>query len=673
MSTEINYLPENLKHYLDLPKKEPSTLSSFHQLDIENVDLNLDINFEKKTLSGYTTFTVSKKKELSEEIKSIDLDTSFLDIFECFINKKQVNNFIVNARTGNEGALGSKLSVPLVQNGDDEFLQLVNSGAKIDLKVKYSTTEKSTALIWLDSEQSGDTPYVYAQLEPIHCRSMFPSFDTPAVKCSYTATIRSPQYVCFSGVPLSIDEKNGVYKFKQDYVMSTYLIALVSGNIKSGTIGPRSKIYTQPSMLNNCIKQFEPDMELILKTCEEYLGYRHPLDEISLTVLPKSFGYGGIETNSVIMLTPTILNSDFDVEGDKKFTTKETIEFNTVLIHEIIHTISSGNYVTNFNWGEMFLNEGWTVYLERKILARVLGGSGYDELTDEIIGFENINGWNSLKETVATFDNPERFTKLLQDYSDEINPDDGFSSIFYEKGCFLLFFLENFVGGAEKFDPYVRYYFSTFKYKSISIWQFVNSIYEFYHSYDKDIFNKLTKEMDWDLWLLTPGLPPTPKFNTKRADEVTKLAEAWINKAKFEISGDKDTKLSTSADSVDEFSVQQLLLFIDTLCDFKHWAEAGETSLEFINLYTQKFESLFNYPEFEYRYIRWLSLTKISLDTTTERLIKFVSDIGRMKYVRPLFLVLAKINKTLAIETYEKLHGFYSNVCAEMVKKDLGI
>ncbi|KAL6929980.1 hypothetical protein ACO0SA_001387 [Hanseniaspora valbyensis] len=673
MSTGINFLPKHLKHYLEEPKKEPSTLSNFFQLDIENIDLNLNINFDEKILSGFTTLTFTKKNNLNEDIKSIDLDTSFLNIFDCFINDKNVPHFVVNSRSGKNGALGSKLTVPLIQNGDDEFFKLVNSGAKIDLKIKYSTTDKCTALIWLDSEQSGDTPYVYAQLEPIHCRSMIPCFDTPAVKCKYTATIRSPQYVCFSGVPLEIDEKNGIYKFKQDYVMSTYLLALVSGNIKYGSIGPRSKVYTQPSMLNNCIKQFEPDMELILKTCEEYLGYKHPLDEISLTVLPKSFGYGGIETNSVIMLTPTMLNSAFDVEGSKKFTSKQTIEFNTVLIHEIIHTISSGNYVTNYNWGEMFLNEGWTVYLERKILARVLGGSGYDTLTDEIIGFENVNGWNSLKETVATFHNPERFTKLLQDYSDGINPDDGFSTVFYEKGCFLLFFLENFVGGAEKFDPFVRYYFNTFKYKSISIWEFVNSIYEFYYSFDIKIFKKLTDEMDWDLWLLTPGLPPTPKFNTKRAKEVTNLAQLWIDKAKAESSG-KQNNVSFNVDtSIKNFSIPQLLLFLDSISEFKQWAEASQTSSEFIKAYDKKFEPLFNYPEFEFRYIRWLAYTKISLDKTTDRLIKFVSVIGRMKFVRPLYVVLKDINKQLAIETFKKLEGFYSNVCAEMVKKDLGL
>lgn len=673
MSVAKNYLPKQLKHFLELPKLEPSTLSSFFQLDIENIDLNLKVDFEKQLLSGFVVFSFTKKQGLKENVKSIDLDTSFLDIFECYINGQVVNNFVVHSRGGKEGALGSKLSIPLIQNDNDRFSKLVNSGSKIDLKVRYSTTDKCTALCWLDSEQSGDTPYVYAQLEPIHCRSMFPCFDTPAVKCKYTATITSPQYVCFSGVPVLVDEEKGVYKFKQDYVMSTYLIALVSGNIKNGTIGPRSKVYTQPSMLNNCVKQFETDMELILKTCEDYLGYKHPLDEISLTVLPKSFGYGGIETNSVIMLTPTLLNSAFDVIGNKKFTSKETIEYNTVLIHEIIHTISSGNYVTNYNWGEMFLNEGWTVYLERKILARVLGGNGYDTLTDEIIGFENINGWNSLKETVATFDNPERFTKLLQDYSDGINPDDGFSTVFYEKGCFLLFFLENFVGGAEKFDPFVRFYFKSFKYTSISVWEFVNSIYEFYHSFDINIFNKLTNEMDWNLWLFSPGLPPTPKFNTKKADEVTELARFWTKKAKSEIADPKSLKLSTNLHSIEKFSVPQLQLLVDTLCEFKNWAEAGNTSQELINAYKHKFETLFNYPEFEFRYIRWLALTKISLDETTDRLIRFVSTIGRMKFVRPLFVVLKKINQELAIETFENIKGFYSNVCAEMVKKDLGI
>ncbi|CAI8492379.1 unnamed protein product [Hanseniaspora opuntiae] len=511
-----------------------------------------------------------RKTDLSDVVKSIDLDTSFLEIYECYINDICVKNFVVNARSGCQGALGSKLSIPLIQNDNTELLDLINSGAVVDVKVKYSTTDKCTALIWLTAEQSGDTPYVYAQLEPIHCRSMFPCFDTPAVKCTYTATIQ------------------------------------------------------------------------------------HPLDEISLTVLPKSFGYGGIETNSVIMLTPTMLNSQFDVSGDKKFTTKETIEFNTVLIHEIIHTISSGNYVTNYNWGEMFLNEGWTVYLERKILARVLGGNGYDELTDEII------------------DSPSFYKTILMKSTQMMD----FPPFSMRKGAFLLFYLERFVGGAKNWDPYVRYYFSTYKYQSISIWQFVNSIYEFYHSFDNSIFKKLTEEMDWNLWLLTPGLPPTPYFNNKRGAEVTDLAKLWIDKAKNEtesaVSAVK-ANVSITSESIDSFSIPQLMLFIDSLCEFEDWAMASVTSKEIFDLYNAKFEPLFNYPEFEFRYIKWLASTKIGLDSTTERLIHFVSTIGRMKFVRPLYVTLAKINKDLAVETYERLKGFYSNVCAEMVKKDLGI
>lgn len=95
------------------------------------------------------------------------------------------------------------------------------------------------------------------------------------------------------------------------------------------------------------------------------------------------------------------------------------------------------------------MNEGWTVYLERRILAAI-HGEAYRH-------FSAIIGWKSLTDAVEQFGDDHEFTKLIVDLKGK-DPDDAFSSVPYEKGFNFLFYLENLVGKSkfDKFIPHVR-------------------------------------------------------------------------------------------------------------------------------------------------------------------------------------------------------------------------
>ncbi len=52
---------------------------------------------------------------------------------------------------------------------------------------------------------------------------------------------------------------------------------------------------------------------------------------------------------------------------------------------------------------------------------------------------------------------------------------------------------------------------------------------------------------------------------------------------------------------------------------------------------------------------------------------KLLGEVGRMKFVRTLFRTLNKVDRNLALKTFEKNRDFYHPICRQMVEKDLGL
>lgn len=74
--------------------------------------------------------------------------------------------------------------------------------------------------------------------------------------------------------------------------------------------------------------------------------------------MPPSFPFGGMENPCITFVTPCLL------AGDRSLV--------DVIIHEISHSWF-GNLVTNATWGEFWLNEGFTMYAQRRISTEVYG------------------------------------------------------------------------------------------------------------------------------------------------------------------------------------------------------------------------------------------------------------------------------------------------------------
>ena len=627
-------LREVLKSHLPAssPEVDPSTLSNYQKFSVLHTVLSLDVLFKEKKLAG----SISLNLKCLHKTSSIVLDTSFLTIHGISIDDKSVKDYKLNDRME---PLGSALEIQHSLAADDE----------VTLKIDYETTDKCTALQWLDPQQTDGKklPYLFSQCEPIHSRSFFPCFDTPSIKSTFSYFLTSPFNSLTSGLLKDKKASDGdvIYHFEQPVPIPSYLVSIASGDITGAEIGPRSTVYSEPSFIDNCQYEFEHDTENFIKTAENIV-FPYEWKDYDVLILPSSMPFGGMEHPNCTFATPTLISGD-----------RENID---VIAHELAHSWS-GNLVTNCSFEHFWLNEGWTVYLERRIQGAIHG--------EDFRHFSAIIGWNDLTNSIISMGNSaKRFSTLIQDLKDRTDPDDSFSTVPYEKGFNLLFHIEQTLGGKEAFDPFIKHYFNEYKYKSLDSYQFLDSLYSFYS--DK---SDLLDSIDWQTWLYEPGLPPKPSFNTKLVDECYTLAAKWVD-----IIETAPEKLSSEFKSTDisKFSANQNGVFLDKLSSYEGqngftWKnENGKKAIDLMsNIYSKYSES--QNAEVIFRWFRLLLTANIT--SSYQKLADWLGTVGRMKFVRPSYTMLNKVDRPLALATFAKYEMIYHPICRSMVKKDLGL
>jgi leukotriene-A4 hydrolase len=329
----------------------------------------------------------------------------------------------------------------------------VGVGSTVAVSVAYSTTPAASALQWLTPDQTAGKahPYLFTQCQAIHARTMVPCQDAPLVKTTYDAavTVPAPLVALMSAVPVGdpVDAPGGgggrTFSFRQAVPIPSYLIALAVGDIVGRDIGPRTRVYAEPAVIDAAAWEFAGTEDFVAAG-EALLG-PYVWGRYDVLVMPPSFPYGGMENPCLSFLTPTLL------AGDRSAV--------TVVCHEAAHSWT-GNLVTNATWESFWLNEGFTVLVERKILAALKGRAAAE--------FDALSGSHALSEAVGKFmaRGEGAFTQLVPNL-DGVDPDDAFSSVPYEKGFSLLYYLETVVGAAP-FAAFLHDYIQTFKFKSLT-------------------------------------------------------------------------------------------------------------------------------------------------------------------------------------------------------------
>ncbi|KAB7500706.1 Leukotriene A-4 hydrolase [Armadillidium nasatum] len=382
------------------------------------------------------------------------------------------------------------------------------------------------------------------------------------------------------------------YRFNQPVVIPSYLIAIVVGDLVSENIGPRSKVWTEREVVKKAAHEFT-ETETMLSIAEQICG-PYVWQQYDLLVLPPSFPYGGMENPCLTFVTPSLLAGDRSLAD--------------VIAHEICHSWT-GNLVTNCNWEHFWLNEGFTMFLERKILEKMKGKSARH--------LSAIEGWESLSLGIETIgkDNPTTF--LVPDY-EGVDPDEAYSVVPYEKGHTFLWYLENLLGGPEVFDPFLKAYIEKYHHQSIDTEVFKSFLLNYFS--DKA---EVLKTVDWNAWLKTPGMPfYKPKFDTSLVEACEELCDKWV---KWEV---KEPCQFVKKD-LEAFSSEQIIVLLDKIL-------AASLSLEKI----QKMNEVYQFSDSENAEIkfRWLrSCIKARWIEKLDEIIKYLNTYGRLKYVKPLY------------------------------------
>lgn len=617
------------------PPRDPNTLSNYHNWMIKHTITNLDIDFEQRILSGNVILQLEAHRE--EERPPIVLDTSWLGIGSIKVNGHDANYELISRFE----PYGSALKIPIDSNLHK---------AEVELDIEVKTTEKCTALQWLTPEQTlGAHPYLFSQSQAIHARSIFPCQDTPDVKSTFDFNIRSYLPVIASGLFTGSRDfqpgKDGtpgtlLYTFKQEVPIPSYLFAIASGDIASAVVGPRSCIASDPDKLQACKWEVEADMERFIQAAENIAG-PYVWTTYNMLVLPPSFPYGGMENPVFTFATPTFITRD-----------RENVD---MIAHELAHSWS-GNLVTNASWEHFWLNEGWTMYLQRRIEAAIHGEPARD--------FSAILGWKALSDSINEFGEDHEFTKLIPDLKGK-DPDDAFSSVPYEKGFTFLYYLEKAIG-KEKWDKFIPHYFTTFAQRSLDSYEFKSSVLSFFSS--DSAASSFLSSLDWEKWFYAPGFPPKPDFDTSLADACYALAEKWESLVSSSNGDDKDEeqKFQPRESDISKLSSTQIVVFLERVSEFsppltKHHVELMRSAYKFPKSGNAEILSRF-----------WgIGLKAGDEGYCAVATSEFLAKVGRMKFVRPLYRQLSKVDRDGAVQTFEQNKDFYHPICRAMVQKDL--
>ncbi|KAJ3211256.1 Leukotriene A-4 hydrolase [Dinochytrium kinnereticum] len=601
---------------------DPNSYANAHEIKIIHSHMKLNVNFDQKVIRGTVIHTAEVVGEQADEIV---FDTNHVNVHSVAIEGGQELKYAF-------GDIHPSFGQPLIV----KLPQTVKKGASVKIVMDYSTTETCSAAQWLEPSQTVGKkhPYLFTQCQPIHARSLVPIQDSPSVKFKYSAEISVPSHLraLMSAVPIK-EETEGDLKtcfFTQDIAIPSYLLAIAVGNLVGSRVGPRSTVWSEPEVIDKAAWEFV-DTEKFISTGEELLT-PYVWGVYDLLILPASFPYGGMENPciaSITFVTPSLL------AGDRSLV--------DVVAHEIAHSWM-GNLVTSASWEHFWLNEGFTVCIERKIMGRLHG--------EPERHFSAIIGNQALNETIKQFESigkPE-YTKLCPCLHG-IDPDEVTSSIPYEKGFHLLFYLETILGGAAVFD-----HVETFSHKSITSEDFKSNLYVFFH--DK---KEILDSVDWDAWFNGVGKPPVENvFDTTLANACQSLADRW-DKA-------RDSPQSagfTNAD-ISGFESNQVLVFLEAV---QNKPAMPVSALDYMDSVYELGKS----GNCEIRCRWYLVNLKADREAVFAGTVDLITSMGRMKYVRPLYRALAKAKNglMLARETFTKHKSFYHPICAALVQKDI--
>ncbi|KAL4071200.1 peptidase family M1-domain-containing protein [Scleroderma yunnanense] len=639
---------------------DPTTQSNYLDIATRHLSLEWTVDFAVQTISGKAVYELEVRKE---GVREVILDTADVAVESAEVEGEPIE-FSLGAV---HEVMGSALRITL----PDAVTGNQGKKKNIRLTVKYATTKNTTALQWLDKEQTqgGKFPFLFSQCQPIYARNLVPIQDTPSMKFTYDAHVTAVLPVLMSAIRVSpsstgpphdgkeIGKDKATYVYRQPVPIPSYLLAIASGNVRYKPLPvPEGKewtsgVWAEEELVDAAEWEFREDTTKFL-AAEEKIVTPYRFGVYDLLVLPPSFPYGGMENACLTFVTPTLLT------GDRALV--------DVVVHEITHSWF-GNGITHTNASHFWLNEGWTTYIERLLLQIIY--------TPAHRGFSFLIGSKGLYDDLKRYESQPKYQRLQIDFEYGEDPDDAYSSIPYDKGANFLLYIERTLGGLDVFLPYVKNYVETFMGKSITTQNWKDHLYAYYRAHGTKDNVKALDSIDWDAWLHGEGLTlPVPmEYDMSLAHQSNALAERW-DKAR------QETNLLELFDPSDlqSLDANQIVVFLEHLQSFP---ALPKTHIDFLgDVY-----GLSNTPNAEIR-LRFYEIALLDpvspvAAVYADRAVAWVvgKDVehgvikGRMKFCRPVFRAVHAVDRELAISTYLRNKLSFHPIARNLIEKDLGL
>jgi aminopeptidase N len=594
------------------PARDYFTFANTDAFVTEHLVLDLDVDFEAEELRGFAILTM---RRLDPEKNEVVLDTRDLSIASATVLMAGGSEPAEHRFGESHETLGTPLLITLPAGTGEQF----------ELVLEYSTSPNSTALQWLPPELTagGKFPMVFSQSQAVHARSWVPLQDSPALRITYEATIRTPESLLavMSANNNPLTPRTGEYHFDMPQPIPSYLLAIAVGNFYFAPLGDETGIYSEPELLDASVYEFA-DTQAMLELAEEMYG---PYDwgRYDLLVLPPSFPYGGMENPRLSFITPSLL------AGDRSLV--------SVIAHELAHSWS-GNLVTNATWRDGWLNEGMTSYLESRLMEVIYNVKRVDE--ERVLMYREL--LLDLEEV------PEQM-QALAPRLDDTTSEDFQGGIHYSKGQLFLEYLESEFG-REVFDAFLESYFREYAFGTITTEEFLDYLdLELLSLEDSPVTREQAEQ-----WTYGPGLPETAIIpESENLTIAAGMARAWSE-------GDIELEEVPVAD----WSPQATIHFINSLP-----ADLANERLAALDAGWGLSET----SNAEIGRAWFIQVAERRYTDAYEELEAHLNRYGRGRLIAPVYRALAQNgeDQELAREMFERARGAYHPITAGWIEGGL--
>jgi len=583
---------------------DPHSFSRPDRVAVTHLDWRAEVNFDERTLDAVARYTLDRRDRSASELI---LDAWKLEVASV---KDQEGARLKFELSELDDLLGSSLTIEL-------------NSSTTHVEITYKTDPSAKALQWLLPQQTAGrkAPFLFTQSQAILARTWLPCQDSPGVRFTYSAQVQVPpgMTALMSAVNPQQRAADGRYTFRMDQPIPSYLMAMAVGDIDFQPVGKRSGVYAEPSQMEAATYEFGA-MEQMLEAAEGLYG-PYAWERYDLIVLPPSFPFGGMENPRLTFCTPTI------IAGDRSLT--------ALVAHELAHSWS-GNLVTNKTWDDFWLNEGFTVYFERRIMEALYGPEYANMLA--LLGMQDLQG--TLDQLGG--DAADTHLKLHLEGRD---PDDGLTDVAYEKGYFFLRALEEEVG-RERFDAFLRNYFKHYAFQVMDTEQFIQVLHE-------QLLREDHADFPVDAWVYGPGLPESaPRVQSARFTAVDAAVQQWLK---------GDAQLGDLATA--EWSTHEWLHFLRQL-----HGQVDENKMEEID---EAFE--FSRSGNSEILAEWFVLSlRTGYEDADRPMEDFLWEVGRRKFLVPIYTELYKVNpnkaKTIYARSRENYHAVSTQTLDQLLR-----